>query len=85
MANEYVLPFTAEEIAEKLLQIDRKLDANVLEFAVESALDKAKSSGEFDGNTPVKGVDYWTEDDKQGIVNDVLAALPVYDGKVVSV
>lgn len=28
------------------------------------------------GHTPVKGADYWTAADKQGIVNDVLAALP---------
>ena len=30
----------------------------------------------IDGKTPVRGTDYWTEDDKQEIVNDVLAALP---------
>lgn len=35
-----------------------------------------------DGHTPVKGKDYWTEADKQEIVNDVLAALP--DGSEVS-
>lgn len=29
-----------------------------------------------DGKTPVKGVDYYTEQDKQEIVNDVLFALP---------
>ena len=28
------------------------------------------------GKTPVRGTDYWTADDKQEIVNDVLAALP---------
>lgn len=28
------------------------------------------------GHTPVKGADYWTAADKQGIVSDVLAALP---------
>ena len=33
-----------------------------------------------DGHTPVKGTDYWTAADKQGIVNDVLAALPVWTG-----
>lgn len=27
-------------------------------------------------NAPIKGVDYWTEEDKQEIVNDVIAALP---------
>lgn len=28
------------------------------------------------GDTPVKGTDYWTEEDQQSMVNDVLAALP---------
>ena len=32
------------------------------------------------GDTPEKGVDYWTETDKQEIVNDVLAALPTAEG-----
>lgn len=30
-----------------------------------------------DGHTPVKGTDYWTEDDKAEVVNDVLAAIPI--------
>ena len=33
-----------------------------------------------DGHTPVKGTDYWTEDDQKAIVNDVLAALPTWNG-----
>lgn len=33
-----------------------------------------------DGYTPVKGTDYWTETDKQGIVDDVLEALPTWTG-----
>lgn len=28
------------------------------------------------GDTPVKGTDYWTETDKTEIINDVLEALP---------
>ena len=32
------------------------------------------------GHTPVKGTDYWTADDQQAIVNDVLAALPTWNG-----
>lgn len=35
-----------------------------------------------DGYTPVKGTDYWTDADKQGIVSDVLSVLP--DGDEVS-
>lgn len=37
------------------------------------------------GATPVKGTDYYTEADKAEMVSDVIAALPVYDGSVVSV
>lgn len=33
-----------------------------------------------DGVTPEKGVDYWTEDDKIQMVNDVMAALPTWTG-----
>lgn len=31
------------------------------------------------GPAPVKGVDYWTENDKTEIVNDVLAQIPNYN------
>lgn len=34
------------------------------------------------GYTPVKYLDYWTEADRKSMVNDVLAALPVYNGEV---
>lgn len=32
------------------------------------------------GPKPVKGTDYWTAADKSAMVNDVLAALPVWNG-----
>ena len=35
-----------------------------------------------DGKTPVKGTDYFTEADKNEMVNAVIAALPVYNGEV---
>lgn len=35
-----------------------------------------------DGKTPQKGVDYYTEQDKQEMVQAVIAALPVYNGEV---
>ena len=35
-----------------------------------------------DGYTPQKGIDYWTAEDKTEMVNDVLAALPTYNGEV---
>jgi hypothetical protein len=37
-----------------------------------------------DGYTPQKGTDYFTEADKAEMVSSVIAALPVYDGEVVS-
>ena len=33
-----------------------------------------------DGATPQKGTDYWTAEDQQAIVDDVLAALPAWTG-----
>lgn len=33
-----------------------------------------------DGYTPVKGTDYWTAADRAEMVNDVLAALPTWEG-----
>lgn len=32
------------------------------------------------GPKPVKGEDYWTETDREQLVNDVLAALPTWEG-----
>lgn len=37
------------------------------------------------GYTPQRGIDYWTSADRQSMVQDVLAALPVYQGEVSSV
>lgn len=57
--------------------------------AINTALQAAKESGEFDGAqgdpgpvgpAPVKGQDYWTTTDKAEIVSDVLAALPNASG-----
>ncbi len=36
-----------------------------------------------DGYTPIRGTDYWTEEDKAEMVADVISALPVYNGEVV--
>lgn len=48
---------------------EREFDASDLESeshssAVEAILQKAKDSGLFDGYTPIRGTDYWTEEDK---------------------
>ena len=56
-----------------------------------STLLKLRDSGAFNGapgRTPVKGVDYFTEEDVEDIVERVLAVVPqaeVYDGSVVIV
>ena len=63
-----------------------KLDATELTNAVNTALEQAKESGEFDGKpgapgyTPVKGMDYFTAEDKTELVNAVLASLPAAEG-----
>lgn len=52
---------------------------------VEAALAEAKASGAFDGKdgyTPINGVDYYTQADKDEMVAAVIAALPVYNGEV---
>lgn len=43
---------------------------NAVNTAVDEALQEAKESGDFN---PVKGVDYWTEEDQAALVADVLA------------
>ena len=72
-----------------------KLDASKLPEAVNEALAQAKASGEFDGkdgkdgmdgkdgqdgHTPEKGVDYFTDADKSSFVQDILNALPTWQG-----
>lgn len=47
--------------------------------------DGANGKDGADGKTPVKGTDYFTEADKAEMVSAVIAALPVYNGEVVSV
>lgn len=56
------------------------IPADDLPSAINAALEQAKASGEFDGYTPKKGVDYYTEADKSEMVNAVLAALPTWQG-----
>lgn len=50
-----------------------------IDAAVNKALEEAKASGEFDGkdgDTPVKGTDYWTDEDKQSIIDEILSNYP---------
>lgn len=43
---------------------------------VENVIRQMNESGELSGKTPIKGTDYWTDEDKAAMVSDVLAALP---------
>lgn len=85
METEYILSYTAAEIDEKLGKIDTleadKLDASALTGAINTALSQAKESGEFDGEkgdpgySPMRGTDYWTDDDKEEIKSYVNEAI----------
>ena len=64
--------------------ISGKLDADKLPEAVNAALALAKESGEFKGDpgeTPVAGVDYFTEEEKQAIAEQAagLVVIPEVD------
>lgn len=56
MTIEYLLPYTAIEIENKLGQIDNKLDTAALESVIETALTEAKASGKFDGANGSDGI-----------------------------
>lgn len=81
MANKYRLKFT--------LSNGEEIDAGEIVVPEGAKGDKgdkgdpgtAGAKG-ADGYSPVKGVDYFTDTDKAAIVQEVLAALPYYDGTV---
>lgn len=56
-----------------------KVDGTAI-ATINDGADGADGEDGADGHTPVKGTDYWTAADKQGIVNDVLDALPTWTG-----
>ena len=72
---------------ETVLAALNKLFTKSHTHANKSVLDKLSDSngklqynGSDVGLKPVKGTDYWTDADKQEIVNDTLAALPTWTG-----
>lgn len=76
------VPITKKIVTIKngIVTIDIKTETgNASEHTGESSSGGSGSPG-ADGYTPVKGKDYWTDEDKAEIVNDVLAALPDGDG-----
>lgn len=70
-----------EDTLDKLSDSNGKLQYNGSDVGLKGDKGDTGATG-ADGKTPVKGVDYWTESDKQEIVNDVITALP--DGTEVS-
>lgn len=48
-----------------------------IKIAISNELARLKESGEF---TPQKGVDYFTEADKEELVSEVLESLPEWQG-----
>ena len=73
-ATQPTLPYWAQ-VMEEVEQVRRDM-AGPEELA--AALEQAKESGEFDGpkgDAPVRGVDYWTEEDREAIVTDTLTAV----------
>ena len=54
-------------------------NAQTIADDVQAKADSGAFNGK-DGVTPTRGTDYWTESDKTEIVNDVLEALPKWEG-----
>lgn len=66
------------------MAILRLRDENGNVFPVPALIGEKGDTGEK-GDKPVRGVDYFTEADKEQMVRDVIAALPVYEGEVETV
>ena len=68
-----------KDTLDKLSDLNGKLQYNGSDVGLKG--DKGdKGDPGSDGDTPVKGIDYWTESDKAEIVADTLAALPTWTG-----
>lgn len=66
----YEHAFKVEQRAKPSDYVYEETEVLTITTAVNKALEDAKNSGEFDGedgHTPVKGVDYWTDEDKDEI------------------
>ena len=57
-----------------------KTDGTTSTFSIKNGSKGSTGQAGADGHTPIKGTDYWTEADQQSIVDDVLAALPTWEG-----
>lgn len=74
------------DIYAQILELERKAveTAEALRADAEAGLfdgvNGVDGKNGIDGFTPVKGEDYWTEEDKTEMVNDVMEAIPLYEG-----
>lgn len=72
----------ADTVGGKTAEQIQQAAAGGVSAAVNTALEQAKASGEFDGKTPEKGVDYWTEADKAEIMEALNMKESIYSEKV---
>ena len=57
-----------------------KTDGTTSTFYIKNGSKGSAGPAGANGHTPVKGTDYWTIADQQAIVDEVLAALPIWEG-----
>lgn len=73
---------TAESGTPASVEVVKSGSVANLSFIIPKGDDGSNGEKGDNGYTPVKGVDYYTEQDKQEMVQAVIAALPVYNGEV---
>lgn len=76
----------SDNLAQTIRSIHDTVPAENVYFSDGETFQQKYDDGELrgpagpDGYTPQRGVDYWTSTDRQSMVQDVLAALPAWEG-----